>query len=97
MHHVKNHIYFVENGKTMLIDVDSKSKDEILDHLIKVIGKSKDTLAKEMIQKKQNPANFGVGCEKSCMCNITGQVPCPTVVPLPDHMRVKKRRELFKN
>lgn len=83
----------------MLIDIDSKSKDEILQHLIRVIGKSKDVLAKEAIaqEKKENPANFGVGCVKSCMCNIFGQVPCPAVVPLPDHMRAKKIYEKLNN
>lgn len=79
----------------MLIDLDSKTKEEILEHLIRVIGKPQDVLAKETIaqEKKENPANFGVGCEKSCMCNIPGQVPCPGVVPLPDHMRRKKIME----
>lgn len=45
-----------------------------------------ETLAK---QKKDNPANFGMGCERPCMCVIPGQVPCPGVVPLPDRMRGK--------
>ncbi|EFN86803.1 probable 28S ribosomal protein S25, mitochondrial [Harpegnathos saltator] len=83
---------YYEDGKTMLIDIDSKTKEEILEHLIRVVGKSQDTLAKEAIvqEKKENSANFGVGCEKSCICHIPGQVPCPGVVPLPDHMRAKK-------
>ncbi|XP_014472788.1 PREDICTED: probable 28S ribosomal protein S25, mitochondrial [Dinoponera quadriceps] len=87
---------YYEDGKTMLIDIDTKTKDEILEHLVRVIGKSKQVLAMEDItqKKKENPANFGVGCEKSCMCNIPGQVPCPGVVPLPDHMRFKKQREM---
>lgn len=76
----------------MLIDLDSKTKDEIFEHLIRVIGKPKDVLVKEAIakEKKENPANFGIGCEKSCICNIPGQVPCPGVVPLPYHMRGKR-------
>lgn len=75
----------------MLIDLDMKSKDEILDHLLNVIGKSKEVLIKETIarEKKDNPANFGYGCEKSCMCEIPGQLPCPGLVPLPNHMRGK--------
>lgn len=83
----------------MLIDIDSKNKDEILQYLIRIIGKPKDILAKEAIaqEKKENPANFGVGCKKSCMCNIFGQVPCPSVVPLPDHMRFKKILEKRNN
>ena len=75
----------------MLIDVDDKSMDDIMAHLIRVVGKSRETLAKEAIlrEKKDNPANFGYGCEKSCMCDIPGQLPCPQVVPLPNHMRGK--------
>lgn len=77
----------------MLIDVDCKSPDEILNHLIKVVGKSEEMLAKEAIaaEKKDNPANFGVACLRSCMCEIPDQVPCPGVVPLPNHMRGKYR------
>ncbi|XP_001607001.1 probable 28S ribosomal protein S25, mitochondrial [Nasonia vitripennis] len=82
---------FYESGKRMLIDVDMKSKDEILDHLLKVIGKSKEVLDQEAVakEKKDNPANFGYGCEKSCICEIPGQIPCPGLVPLPNHMRGK--------
>ncbi|XP_020285646.1 probable 28S ribosomal protein S25, mitochondrial [Pseudomyrmex gracilis] len=90
---------YYEDGRTMLIDADNKSKDEILEHLVKVIGKSEETLIKEAIAKeqKQNPANFGVGCEKNCICHIPGQVPCPGVVPLPYHMRGKYKVEQLQN
>lgn len=76
----------------MLIDIDSKTKDEILEHLVKVVGKPKDVLDRETLakEKKENLANFGVGCEKSCICHIPGQVPCPGIVPLPYHMRGKR-------
>lgn len=76
----------------MLIDIDSQSKESILQHLIKVIGKSKEVLIEEGIakEKKDNPANFGIGCKKSCICEVPGQVPCPGVVPLPYHMRGKQ-------
>lgn len=40
-------------------------------------------------EKKENPANFGYLCEKHCICEIPGQIPCPGVVPLPNHMRGK--------
>ncbi|KYQ50612.1 putative 28S ribosomal protein S25, mitochondrial [Trachymyrmex zeteki] len=90
---------YYEDGKTMLIDVDSKSKDEILDHLLKVVGKPLNVLKEEAItqEKKDNPANFGVGCNRSCICHIPGQVPCPGIVPLPDHMRGKKMVERLQN
>ncbi|XP_015591752.1 probable 28S ribosomal protein S25, mitochondrial [Cephus cinctus] len=82
---------FYDNGKEMLIDIDSKTKEEILEHLIHVVGKSKELLAKEKIdfEKKDNPANFGVDCERNCICIIPGQLPCPGTVPLPNHMRGK--------
>lgn len=77
----------------MLIDIDSKSNDDIIKHLIQVVGKSKETLVKEAIaaEKKENPANFGVGCLRPCICEIPDQVPCPGVVPLPRHMQGKYR------
>lgn len=84
-------IIFLEDGKQMLIDIDSKSHDEIVDHVTRVVGKSKDTLHKEELaaEKKENPSNFGVGCFRKCMCEIPGQVPCPGVCPLPKPMRGK--------
>jgi small subunit ribosomal protein S25 len=42
-------------------------------------------------EKKDNPANFGVGCKKHCMCEIPYQTPCPAVVPLPFSMRGKHK------
>lgn len=97
-----NHIFkvfitcnFTENGKRMLIDVDNRSKDDILEHLIRVVGKSKEVLKKEAIakEKKDNPANFGYGCEKSCICTIPGQLTCPGTIPLPHHMRGKYKNK----
>lgn len=75
----------------MLIDLDGKTRDEILAHLMKVVGKSAEVLEKEAIatQKKDNPANIGNGCSKHCLCEVPGQLPCPIVVPLPYHMRGK--------
>ncbi|KAG6801425.1 28S ribosomal protein S25, mitochondrial [Apis mellifera caucasica] len=87
---------YYENGNTMLIDLDSKSKEDILFHLQNVIGKTKHILEEEneMKEKKDNSANFGVGCDRSCICLIPGQVPCPAVVPLPYHMRGKYKKSL---
>ena len=75
----------------MLIDVDGKSKDDIVEHLKKVVGKTQEVLQREAIlkEKKDNPANFGFGCEKSCICVIPGQLPCSAVVPVPNFMRGK--------
>ncbi|XP_022914294.1 small ribosomal subunit protein mS25 [Onthophagus taurus] len=82
---------FYESGQEMLIDVHGKTKEEIVSHLLKVVGKTTEVLAAELIarEKKDNPANFGVMCERSCICQIPGQVPCPGVCPLPNQMRGK--------
>ncbi|XP_068083305.1 small ribosomal subunit protein mS25 [Anabrus simplex] len=82
---------YYENGEQMLIDIDSKSKEEVHDHLLRVVCKSEEELGAEMQakEKKDNPANFGFGCDRHCICEIPGQLPCPAVVPLPKHMRGK--------
>ena len=38
-----------------------------------------------------NPANFGRGCRMHCICEAPGQVPCPSLVPLPKNYRGKYR------
>ncbi|KAF9797492.1 hypothetical protein SFRURICE_008740 [Spodoptera frugiperda] len=61
---------YFEDGRKILVDVDNKSKEEILEHLINTVGKSKEVLEQEAIaaEKKDNPANFGIGCERPCIC-----------------------------
>ncbi|KAL3283482.1 hypothetical protein HHI36_006622 [Cryptolaemus montrouzieri] len=82
---------FYETGHRMLIDVSNRNKDEIYEHLIKVIGKSKHVLDEETIarEKKDNPANFGELCDRHCICEVPGQVPCPGTCPVPKHWRGK--------
>ncbi|XP_055310511.1 probable 28S ribosomal protein S25, mitochondrial [Sitodiplosis mosellana] len=82
---------FYENGKELIIDVDSKKKEEILSHCLQTIGKSSEQIQAEKMaaQKKENPSIFGVGCERACICMVPGQLPCPGIVKLPDHMRGK--------
>ncbi|XP_034950602.1 probable 28S ribosomal protein S25, mitochondrial [Chelonus insularis] len=82
---------FYDDGKRMLIDIDGKNKFEILEHLIKVIGKSKEELDQEALLNRtySNSADIGNGQDKHCICEVLGQVPCPSVVPLPFHMRGK--------
>ncbi|XP_050310042.1 probable 28S ribosomal protein S25, mitochondrial [Anthonomus grandis grandis] len=82
---------FYDTGDRMLIDIDNKSKDQIYDHLVEVIGKNKEVLKAELIakEKKDNPANFGAGCDRFCICQLPGQVPCSGVCPVPKHMRGK--------
>lgn len=82
---------YMENGREMLIDVDDKSQVDILDHLINVVGRSESTVDEKAMfeQRRDNPANFGVGCSRPCICELRGQVPCPGAIALPKHMRGK--------
>lgn len=105
----------IDDGSEILVDCDSKSEEEIMDHLIQVVGRSKYVfllkcntavvvthsilhfrilLKREFEAKSSNDARdptknsslIGVGCGRACHCNILGQVPCPKVVQLPNHM-----------
>lgn len=82
---------FCNNGEEILIDVDGKDRSSIYEHVKKVICKTKadreaeDT--KEGIQ--DNPAHFGWGCKRHCICEEFGQLPCPILVNLPKVMRRK--------
>ncbi|XP_018562135.1 probable 28S ribosomal protein S25, mitochondrial [Anoplophora glabripennis] len=82
---------FYETGHQMLIDVDNRSKEEIYEHLINVVGKTGKVLEAEIIakEKKDNPANFGVLCDRHCICEIPGQVPCSGTCLLPKSWRGK--------
>lgn len=82
---------YMENGREMLIDLDNKSQEDILQHLITVVGRSESVVDENVLfeQRRDNPANFGVGCKRPCICEVRGQVPCPGVVKLPKHMRGK--------
>ncbi|XP_064604163.1 small ribosomal subunit protein mS25-like [Liolophura sinensis] len=87
---------FLDGDEKVLVDTDSRSKDEILEHVNLIFGKTEKTLRDEAIaqEKKDNPANFGPTAARECMCEITGQVPCPAFKPLPRHMRGKYQTKL---
>nr|CAG4647476.1 EOG090X0FQ5 [Megafenestra aurita]SVE92710.1 EOG090X0FQ5 [Megafenestra aurita] len=78
---------YLENGEELLMDVDFKSKDEIYERIRKIICKSEEALHAE--DKQENTANFGSGCQKHCICEVPGQIPCPSLVPLPNSWRGK--------
>ena len=84
---------FLEDNSKVYFDVDSQSNKEILDRLTRTLGKTKETLAEEALAlaEKNNPANFGLkhGYARHCICSEPGQLPCPSVVPLPRHWRGK--------
>lgn len=84
---------FLDDNSKVYFDVDSQSNAEIISRLTTTLGKSKETLAEEAEKEaeKNNPANFGLnfGFDRHCICSEPGQVPCPSVVPLPRHWRGK--------
>eukprot|EP00095_Tigriopus_kingsejongensis_P000625 snap_masked-scaffold275_size226830-processed-gene-0.15 protein:Tk00625 transcript:snap_masked-scaffold275_size226830-processed-gene-0.15-mRNA-1 annotation:"probable mitochondrial 28s ribosomal protein s25" len=78
-------------GEQVYFDVDHQTSATILERIIQTLGKSEEILGEEALatEKKDNPANFGRNCGRFCMCVIDGQVPCPSLVPLPKHWRGK--------
>jgi small subunit ribosomal protein S25 len=68
-----------------------QSNVEIVDRLVKTLGKRKEVLEDEALaaEKKDNPANFGPGCERFCPCELPGQLPCPAIIPVPKKWRGK--------
>ena len=84
-------------GEKVLFDVDSHTKEEIVNRLIKTLGKTPELLETERriemetkAQKsEENPANFGEKYARFCMCSVPGQLPCSGLVPLPKHWRGK--------
>lgn len=82
---------FLDDGEEVIMDVEHKSKEDILTHLTKMLGKSEELLSAEakVAEVTENPAYFGKDCDRHCICEVPGQVPCPAVVPLPNHMRGK--------
>jgi len=83
---------FLDNGEQVLMDIDGKSKEDILGYLKKMLGrpeadlKKTDDAARLQISKK---TNFGDTCERHCICEIPGQVPCSSIIIFPNHMRGK--------
>ncbi|CAG0919705.1 unnamed protein product [Notodromas monacha] len=82
---------FLESGKKVLLDLDGLTAQEIQDRLLRTVCKPKEILDRERIAsiKAANPANFGDEFERHCICELPGQVPCPSIVLLPDKMRGK--------
>ncbi|CAG2106295.1 unnamed protein product [Medioppia subpectinata] len=81
---------WLEDGRDVLFDCDSKNRHEILDQLNKTLGKTEEIHAMEKsITAEENPALFAFKAKRWCMCSIPGQCPCPGVIQLPKTMRGK--------
>ena len=51
---------FLDDNSKVYFDVDSQSNREIMERLIKTLGKTKQTLEEEARAEKINPADFGL-------------------------------------
>lgn len=73
------------DGKKELVDVYGRSRREIHNHLLETfcIPEKIDP------EEEKNPGLFGLNCGRWCICEVSGQVPCPGFVPLPKEMRGK--------
>ncbi|XP_017360563.1 28S ribosomal protein S25, mitochondrial [Cebus imitator] len=93
--------FYLDSGEQVLVDVETKSNKEIMEHIRKILGKTEETLREEEEEKKQlsHPANFGPRkyCLRECICEVEGQVPCPRLVPLPKEMTGKYKAALKAN
>eukprot|EP00918_Siedleckia_nematoides_P091296 GHVU01200549.1.p1 GENE.GHVU01200549.1~~GHVU01200549.1.p1 ORF type:complete len:109 (-),score=10.10 GHVU01200549.1:1142-1468(-) len=88
---------YLENGESVVIDCDSRSRTEILEHLELILGKTKRQLQEEQTEieaAKANPANFGLKFARQCICEVPGHIPCPGWQPLPKEMTGKGRKKL---
>uniref|UniRef100_A0A8C7ENU5 Small ribosomal subunit protein mS25 n=1 Tax=Neovison vison TaxID=452646 RepID=A0A8C7ENU5_NEOVI len=90
--------FYLDSGEQVLVDVETKSNKEIVEHIKKILGKNKETLEEEEQEKKQlsHPAHFGPRkyCLRECICEVEGQVPCPGLVPLPKELTGKYKAML---
>ncbi|KAI1278762.1 putative 28S ribosomal protein S25, mitochondrial [Halotydeus destructor] len=98
---------WLDDGKDVMFDCDSKDRSSILQHLTRTLGKTKAFQEMETMLKKQgaigdekqdNPAMFGFNRKRFCMCEVPDQVPCPGLIDLPLAMQGKykyqKKEEL---
>ncbi|XP_076597005.1 small ribosomal subunit protein mS25 [Chaetodon auriga] len=90
--------FYLGDGEQVLVDVEGKDYKQIAQHVQKILGKSGDVLQAEAQAKMQaaNPANFGPKkyCLRECICEVAGQVPCPSTRPLPKEMTGKHRTQM---
>ncbi|UYV73547.1 MRPS25 [Cordylochernes scorpioides] len=78
---------WMDNGDDVIIDVFNKSMEEIEEHMIKILGKTREQLREEREEQREinNPAFFGQQSLRHCICEIPGQMPCPALVEVPKY------------
>jgi len=91
-------VFFEDEGSRLVIDCDSRSREEIHEHIKKILGKTESMLKEEGQQQtmlSHNPANFGAAFDRHCICEVPGQLACPAWQPLPEELRGKTKRKLM--
>ncbi|XP_008317658.1 small ribosomal subunit protein mS25 [Cynoglossus semilaevis] len=88
--------FYLGDGEQVLVDVEGKDYKQISQHVKKILGKTEKVLQAEARMEASNPANFGPKkyCLRECICEVDGQVPCPSFVPLPKEMTGKYRSKM---
>lgn len=81
----------------MLLDLFDNTRQEVHERVQKTLGKSKLILAAEIEARRivANPANFGTGFSRYCICEVPGQIPCPGVVKFPRELCRKNYENPF--
>uniref|UniRef100_A0A915ER07 Uncharacterized protein n=1 Tax=Ditylenchus dipsaci TaxID=166011 RepID=A0A915ER07_9BILA len=80
---------FLNSGEEVLFDLESKTKDEIVDIIQGTLGKTSLVNKIEFLEKmrENNVAEFGDKCSRHCMCEVQGQQPCTALITAPDYMK----------
>lgn len=90
---------WLSDGKDVIFDCDSQSRETIEKRLVHVLGKTQQMIAHEEATNvtqtsDSNAAIFGVDRARFCMCEVPGQCPCPSVIKLPKSCRGKFTKQL---
>ncbi|KAL3102201.1 hypothetical protein niasHS_003610 [Heterodera schachtii] len=80
---------FLGDGREVVFDLECRTREQISESLIGTLGMT-ETVRKRMKMdsyKRENPAEFGYGCERQCICEMQGQHPCTAILYAPKHLR----------
>lgn len=76
------------NLDKLLVNCYMKTHTEILDYCQKLVGKT----ALEIEQEAQkNPANFGKGCSRFCICQVPDQMACRKLNAVCQNIKSSKK------
>ncbi|KAI1713944.1 mitochondrial ribosomal protein l51 / s25 / CI-B8 domain-containing protein [Ditylenchus destructor] len=81
----------LKDGREVVIDLDGKSKDECIEAIQSILGKTKLVQQYDMMKKslKSNVVQFGAECQRQCICEVQGQRPCTNLLEAPDFMKAR--------